>query len=357
MVDKIKEIKLNLHKAAEAIINQAALVEENTKLLIIHGKHNKNFAELLALEAFKVGTLPFLWSFDDSLFLNLHSNIKISSKIPEHVKALILNSDTIIWLSQYTHIDMVLENIKEALFSFWGNVYALASQKPALLVNLPSPGQLGEINYDEYLKAFVNAVNVDYEKITCLGDKIAKSLRDANIIVIRDKRGTDLKFSIEGRELGIETGTLRKCLSIGQECVVEIPAGEVYVAPIENSADGKLFVQRTGNIEGLELIFENGRIVNFKAEKREDKFCRLIQEADGDKDRIAEFGIGLNPGVNTLGFSIFDEKAFGSVHIAIGRNIHLGGKNEASIHVDFVIEQPDVFVDSEAIIKNGKIVV
>ena len=357
MVDKIKEIKLNLHKAAETIINQAALVDENTKLLIIHGKHNKNFAELIALEAFEVGVWPFVWSFDDFLLLNLHDSIKIPTEIPEHIKALILNSDTIIWLSQFTHIGMVPKNTKEALFSFWDNVYALASQKPTLLVNFPSPGQLGEINYDEYLKAFVNSVNVDYEKMTILGDKIAKSLRNANIIIIRDKRGTDLKFSIEGREPGIEVGTLRKCLSIGKECAVEIPAGEVYVAPIENSADGKLFIQKAGSIRDLELIFENGRIVSFKAEKGEDKFCRLIQEADGDKDRIAEFGIGLNPGVNTLGFSIFDEKSFGTVHIAIGRNIHLGGKNEASIHVDFVVEQPDVFVDSKAIMEGGKIVV
>lgn len=67
-------------------------------------------------------------------------------------------------------------------------------------------------------------------------------------------------------------------------------------------------------------------MVEAKGEKPE-VFWKRIEQATGDRDRIAEFAIGLNPGVPSR-----SEKALGSIHIAIGKNNHIGGRNENSLH-------------------------
>jgi len=143
-----------------------------------------------------------------------------------------------------------------------------------------------------------------------------------------------LTFSIDKRHVGVEVGTLEDCFSSGKECEAEVPGGEVYVAPIETSANGVLAVEgfRDYNIQNLKLRFKEGKVVSFKAEKGNDVFGGLLDKAEGDKDRIAEFGIGINYGMKLTGYRIYDEKALGTDHIATGDNVHLGRVNKASIH-------------------------
>jgi len=139
---------------------------------------------------------------------------------------------------------------------------------------------------------------------------------------------------------------------------VEVPSGEVYVAPLETSANGVLVVEelREYGIKNLELRFEGGRIVSFRAERGEGEFQELLDKAEGDKDRIAEFGMGINQGMKLTGYRIYDEKALGTAHVAIGDNVDLGGENKASIHLDFVLHRPNIEVDEVLLMEKGKLV-
>jgi len=224
-------------------------------------------------------------------------------------------------------------------------------------VNLPSAKYVENrgIGYEKFLRAFVDAVIVDYKRLREAGSEMASKLRGKSLVRVRDPNGTDLTFDIEGRHVGVETGTLEDCLLSGRDCEVEIPAGEVYVAPVEDSADGTLVVDeiREHDIRGLELIFEGGRVQGFRAERGRDVFEDILEEAEGDKDRIAELGIGINYGMRPIGLTTFDEKALGTAHVAIGNNVHLGGANEASIHMDFVLRRPTITADNEVIIMKG----
>jgi leucyl aminopeptidase (aminopeptidase T) len=167
-----------------------------------------------------------------------------------------------------------------------------------------------------------------------------------------------LEFSIKGRHIAVESGTLEECYSTGKDCEVDVPGGEVYVAPIETSANGTLVIDehKEHGLKRIKLLFAEGRIAEFRAEKGCDIFKRLLKNAEGDKDRIAEFGIGTNYGVKPVGWSVYDEKALGTAHIAIGNNIHLGGVNEASIHVDFVLDKPTVKVDDKVVMRRGRFI-
>lgn len=81
-----------------------------------------------------------------------------------------------------------------------------------------------------------------------------------------------------------------------------------------------------------------------------------MARANGDKDRVAEFGLGTNYGMKPIGWAPYDEKVLGTAHIAIGNNTHLCGTNKASIHIDFVLYHPSIIVGDEAILEEGKLV-
>lgn len=65
---------------------------------------------------------------------------------------------------------------------------------------------------------------------------------------------------------------------------------------------------------------------------------------------LAELGIGTNVAVTDLvGSVLLDEKAGGTVHIAIGDNAGIGGETEAPIHLDGILREPTVYADGESI--------
>lgn len=350
-----------MRKAARAIVTSIACLKREFNVLVICGLHNKMLGQHITLESYAVKAYPHLWVFDEKFFLKY---VKILSEdaiavLPEHLRSLLENSNVVVWLSQYDDLDKFPANVRKAIVSFWDAVYEVIETKPRLLVNLLSAGCIEGmgIRYRKYLHSFVNALIVDYGKLRRIGNTIASRLDRKKHVHVYDANGTDLTFSIDRRRIGIETGTLEECFSTGKECDVEVPGGEVYVAPIETSAYGVLSVKefRDYGVQNLKLRFEKGKIVDFQAEKGCNVFRDLLEKAEGDKDRIAEFGIGINYGMKPIGYRLYDEKALGTSHIAIGNNIHLGGVNKASIHWDFVLNNPSIEVDNTLLMKKGKL--
>lgn len=351
-----------MRKTASIIVANVARLKRNSNALVVCGLHNKAFAEQLMLESYVLGANPYLWVFDEKFFLKYSEYFPKDAVaiLPKHIRSLLENSDVIIWLSQFDNVEKLPADVRKAVFSFWDTFDVVIKAKPRLYVTLLSARCLEGMNisYSKFLHSFANSVNVDYNKLRKIGNAVASKLNGKKVIHVYDANGTDLTFSIYKRHVGVEVGTLEDCFSVGRECEVEVPAGEVYVAPIETSANGALMIEefRDYGIQNLELCFKEGKIVSFKAEKGSDVFRDLLEKAEGDKDRIAEFGIGINYGMKPIGYRIYDEKALGTVHIAIGNNVHLGGVNKASIHYDFILYSPNVEVDNVPLMRKGKIV-
>jgi len=104
----------------------------------------------------------------------------------------------------------------------------------------------------------------------------------------------------------------------------------------------------------VRLVFVKGRVTQIAggagAEYREK-----VNVQHGDSTRvIAELGIGTNLQARLQGNIVTDEKALGTIHVAIGRNDFLGGKNIAPIHIDGVISQPTVWIDGKILIDKGQ---
>ncbi|MFP3415789.1 aminopeptidase, partial [Bacillus sp. SIMBA_074] len=82
-----------------------------------------------------------------------------------------------------------------------------------------------------------------------------------------------------------------------------------------------------------------------------DRLLQTLGEKDGRM--LAEFGIGTNHKARIIGIVLEDEKAFGTIHVAFGSNITFGGTIEAGVHIDLIVNKPDVFIDDVKVLEKG----
>ena len=199
-------------------------------------------------------------------------------------------------------------------------------------------------------EVMVAGLNADYEAIDEHSANVKEQVAGAEEVRVTAPAGTDITFQTAGREWHEDTGIIHDPGEFSN-----LPAGEVFVAP--ESAEGTFVVDGTMMPHGLlaedqELVFEveDGHVTHISDEAiRSD-----VEEASVDAGRaatnVAELGIGTNVGVEELAGSVLlDEKAAGTVHIAIGDNASIGGDVEAPIHLDGIIREPTVYADGEPI--------
>jgi leucyl aminopeptidase (aminopeptidase T) len=180
---------------------------------------------------------------------------------------------------------------------------------------------------------------------------LLEQLAGKQTVRVRGRAGTDLTFQIGDREwhsdaVPIEAGEFHN-----------YPSGEVYVSPLEDGADGVLVADLTVpyTVDGLvdepvTLRFERGRVRSIEGGKAAGMLQTLVEETGESGRVIAELGIGLNHAVTPFGHVLFDEKAGGTAHVAIGNNTGIyGGVNESPIHVDCVFSEPEIEADGEPI--------
>jgi hypothetical protein len=149
-----------------------------------------------------------------------------------------------------------------------------------------------------------------------------------------------------------------------------VPSGETYIAPIEGSGAGTIAIN--GSIPGLvvepgnEMIlhFARGRLTHVEPDAspaarwlHESQIAGAQAAGDPNWSYLAEIGAGLNPAVERLtGTMLFDEKAAGTAHIALGTNTFMGGVVSASIHCDMVTRSPTILIDGKTVIDRGRLI-
>jgi len=224
-------------------------------------------------------------------------------------------------------------------------------KKRWVMTNYPTEAfaQEAEMSLEEYEDFLFDAVLVDYEKMDEDMDKIKRAFDEAETVRIVG-RETDLTFSIKGRQ-GI------KCS--GQN---NVPDGEVFYAPVVDSANGHIYYEfpaiRYGTqADGVRLEFREGKVVSAKADRNE-RFLNQMLDTDEGARYLGEFGIGLNYGIKRFIRNIlFDEKIGGTIHLAVGNAYESsGGSNKSAIHWDMIKELRDmgeIYIDGKLIMKNG----
>ena len=188
-------------------------------------------------------------------------------------------------------------------------------------------------------------------------NKLIEYLKDADKIRVTTKLGTDLNFSMKGRIPGSFYGQAKHSKQITSASF------EVYVAPIEDSMNGVLYLDASlgyiGKVDSpIKIEFKDGSLIS--ATSKDDGADKLINYIESFNDKTmykpGEFGIGLNKMSKVRGVCyIEDESVYSTFHIGMGRNIALGGIQEAAGHFDIVTYKPNIYVDDLIIMKEGEI--
>ncbi len=212
---------------------------------------------------------------------------------------------------------------------------------------------------------FLRCIDIDYHALQAVHTRLRALLHGSRMIRVCSPSGTDLTFSAEGRTWYSLDGV---CNYPG--AFVNLPDGEVMIAPVEGSAEGQVVVDlsmtpdqptlfgRVGKLEGerITLSFREGYATSIRGKKSAQIVDAVLRDAGSEAFQLAEFAIGTNPKARIIGNILEDEKVCGTAHIALGSNSSFGGVIACGVHLDGVFSSPDVWCDGVQIISKGQII-
>jgi aminopeptidase len=194
----------------------------------------------------------------------------------------------------------------------------------------------------------------------CLIDWPAEGRRMRRI-ADRFDRADEVRITAGSTDLRMRLGDRRGRVGEGYG---NMPGGEVFYSPIEDSATGTIVFDEYPaiwvgeEVEGIRLVFDRGRVVDASARRGEALLLRTLDTDHGSRV-LGELGLGCNPRIQRYTRNIlFDEKMAGTLHIAVGSGFPtIGGKNVSSIHWDMVKDlrrDSRIFCDGEVVQQNGQ---
>jgi len=185
-------------------------------------------------------------------------------------------------------------------------------------------------------------MNVDWKTLAARTKRIAETIAGAESIEVTTPNGTGISFSVKGRKAGVDTGLFNTPGAFGN-----LPAGEVYIAPVEGTANGRLVLEWSPVRvlrSPVTLIVKNGLVEDvIGKEEYALELEKKISERFENRN-IAEFGIGTNNRAKRPDNILESEKILGTIHIALGDNSSFGGTVQTPFHQDFVFFQPTVIM-------------
>ncbi len=195
----------------------------------------------------------------------------------------------------------------------------------------------------------------DYHAIAERSLRLARILSAGSTARVTTGAGTDITLSIAGREAIADTGLLTERGAFGN-----LPAGEAFIAPVEEKAEGIIVVD--GSIgdsgileEPITLVVRQGYVTEIRGGVKAEQVRKLLEPHGREAFAIAELGIGTNDRARLVGNVLEDEKVMGTVHIAVGSNAFMGGRVNVPSHHDGVLLAPDVTVDGRPVMRAGQI--
>ena len=201
----------------------------------------------------------------------------------------------------------------------------------------------------------IRTLKADYDLIAERTFKLSEMLDKAKTAKITTAKGTDLTLPIEGIKAISSTGLIREKGKGGN-----LPSGESFLMPEEGKADGTLVIDASVatigmTTEPITVTIKNGYAVKFEGGAQAAELEKMLSEFGKNGLNCAELGIGTNHAAKITGLILEDEKVMGTIHIAFGNNVSMGGTCNVGIHVDCVVYKPTVFIDDQEIMKDGKL--
>jgi len=210
-------------------------------------------------------------------------------------------------------------------------------------------------------------LQTDYRALAQVLERFEQALRGGEVR-ITSPAGTNLQFRIGQRPVNRQDGdasaarAARGRVLIDRE--IELPAGAVRVAPLEDSVEGTVAFPPSQwdarPVDGLRLHFERGRVVRVEAAGGGEAVEREMQAAGEAGRRFREFALGFNPLLavpeRTPWIPYYGYGA-GVVRLSLGDNSELGGEvGGGYVRWNFFTDLT-VSVNGQVWVKDGRLTV
>ncbi len=325
-----------IQRFAHVIVHTATKVQKGDQVLIQIVDEGQDLATEVYREVAQAGGQPLILTTPSEAaraFYEVADTTTLAA-MPRHYLNLVRASDVIISIRSDSNT-MSLSNVNPQKLSARSKALQPLQEerlrKRWCLTQYPTVGyaQDAEMSLQEYEDFVYGAVLIDWEEQLRVMEGL-KTLLDAAEEVRLIGEATDLTLSIASRTAVVGGPTHN------------VPGGEVFTAPVEDTAEGTIFFDLPAvvygkTVEGVTLTFRRGEVVEHAARRNEGLLTSMI-ETDAGARRLGELGIGTNWGIQRFTKNIlFDEKIGGTIHLALGRAYkECGGVNESAIHWDMI---------------------
>ena len=254
---------------ASILVNYSIGVKPGERLLITMMEvETEPLARACYREAVKAGGYPFIEY--QSAYLEKDLMLNGSMEQVEWVNEMCLNgmewADCYIGLrgarNPYEWSDIpgaMLSAHKRSL----GRVSAERNHTRWVLTRVPNEAfaQQSHMPLEDIMDFYFNATLVDWKKEGAALQKVKNLMANGSSVRVTG-RETDITFTTSGRIYAVADGH------------INMPDGEVYTCPIEESVNGTIYFEFPGAyagnyIEGIRLTFKDGKLIHCSAETNE----------------------------------------------------------------------------------------
>ncbi len=199
-------------------------------------------------------------------------------------------------------------------------------------------------------------VTTDYEVVRRNALAVDALLERAHEVRFITVEGSDVTMKLCGRKGKAQTGFADQPGRFSG-----LPDGESTVAPLEGSTQGHIanpyLIDKIGQVvEPLRMEIKDGWITGVSGGNQAQELLDLFEKSDPNARRFAsQFALGMNPDCRIFPNAKEVSKKLGTLHVAIGDNISLGGTVQSGVHMDVVILNPTVWLDGKIVLDNGKL--
>ncbi len=310
-----------LYQAAERAVVQALALKEGEQFLLVTDKQKMPIAEALAYRAKKMGVETTTYLMTETL--------RPITEPTNLFRMLCMKASAMAY--------MLDARMEEKPFRSYMVKAGVANGRICMM-----PGLTRDM--------MERLVNIDFHELDMFGQRLISTLEDSEDILVENAEGTHVEFSVKGRKWQNDNGVISQKGKHGN-----LPAGEIFTAPVEESFSGRLVISLIDDQLGKGVMtFEKGRLIGYEGEGVE-KILAYIGEDETGKI-IGEFGIGTNPKAKICPNMLEAEKAFGTAHFAIGDSYGIG-INTSPHHYDALVDKVTLSASGEHLVRDGKFLV
>lgn len=221
--------------------------------------------------------------------------------------------------------------------------------------------RVGYLTTDAALRLLPESTE-EVQQLATLTHRVAEAISGTKRVRVTSRAGTDLTLSLgENTAMVVDDGLGGK----GKK--KSLPAGQVSRIPDDGSAEGVLVIDRSigGNDykelpRPVRLEVREGRVVSISGDTDAARLNRFLEEMnDANIYHLTELGVGTNHRCRYTGVVVpsEDTHTLGCVSLALGCDVHLGGKVRAGAHIDMTMHFATLELDGEKMVDDGQLVV